>query len=113
MNKKIAFLTAMLFACIVVTTVITTVVIAATQSATTTAGNETTSGVDAAPLINAATCDFSGWVGQNLEAIDRSVLGNRPLRVLRPNDAATMDYSADRVNILTDDQNIITQVTCG
>lgn len=35
------------------------------------------------------------------------------VRVLRPNDAATMDYSPERLNILLNDQDVVQEATCG
>jgi hypothetical protein len=35
------------------------------------------------------------------------------LRVIRPGDGVTMDYSASRLNVMVDDGGRITQVTCG
>ena len=51
-------------------------------------------------------------IGQPRNAIDLSVFKNT-VRVLGPNDAATMDYSPQRTNILTDKQGIITAIRCG
>ena len=36
-----------------------------------------------------------------------------PMRVLLPGDAATMDYSPSRTNIILDAQGIIRDITCG
>lgn len=35
------------------------------------------------------------------------------VRVLRPGDAATMDFRQDRLNILTDDAGVIEKLSCG
>ena len=35
------------------------------------------------------------------------------VRALKPNDAATMDYRVERINILLDDDNRIIRATCG
>ena len=40
------------------------------------------------------------------------MIGKR-LRVIRPNQAVTMDYSEDRVNVTVDDQGKITRVHIG
>lgn len=37
----------------------------------------------------------------------------RPLRVIGPNSAVTMDYNPDRVNIYHDDDYVITQISFG
>lgn len=39
--------------------------------------------------------------------------GATSVRVLGPNDAATMDYRGDRLNILTDDAGVIQSLSCG
>lgn len=39
--------------------------------------------------------------------------GSTSVRVLKPGDAATMDYRADRLNILTDDQGVVQSFNCG
>lgn len=39
--------------------------------------------------------------------------GADSVRVLGPNDAATMDYRGDRLNIMVDGQRVITKLTCG
>lgn len=36
-----------------------------------------------------------------------------PMRLLLPGDAATMDYSPNRTNIILDAQGIIRDITCG
>lgn len=36
-----------------------------------------------------------------------------PMRVIRPDSAVTMDYSAERINIAVDNRGYITGVTCG
>ena len=35
------------------------------------------------------------------------------VRILHPGDMMTMDYNAARTNIMIDDKNIITTITCG
>lgn len=55
---------------------------------------------------------FQNWVGF---AVDEAAVKNtgRPYRILRPGDPATMDYSAERINVQIDEQGIVLQVTCG
>lgn len=43
----------------------------------------------------------------------RKSAGAELVRALKPNDAATMDYRAERINILVDDANKIVSATCG
>jgi len=39
--------------------------------------------------------------------------GAEPVRVIRPDMAVTMDYRAERLNVLLDDEDTITEVRCG
>lgn len=39
--------------------------------------------------------------------------GSASVRVLKPGQAATMDFRQDRLNILTDDAGVIEQLSCG
>ncbi len=39
--------------------------------------------------------------------------GDKPVRVLGPGSVMTMDYRPDRLNILTDKDNVITGLRCG
>ena len=36
-----------------------------------------------------------------------------PTRIIHPGEAVTMDYSAERLNILIDDKGLIDRVNCG
>lgn len=51
-------------------------------------------------------------VGTSVSLINPSSLG-ATVRVLPPNAIATMDYNPARLNISTDANGIITQVSCG
>jgi hypothetical protein len=51
-------------------------------------------------------------VGTPISLVNTSQLA-KTVRVLPPNGMATMDYSASRLNIETDDKGIITRVSCG
>jgi hypothetical protein len=53
------------------------------------------------------------WTGKNIEEIDLSILGDRPYRVLKPGDMATMDYIPNRLNINTTENGIILTQECG
>lgn len=74
----------------------------------------------AQPAAESKQCDASKaqWaVGQaaSPDVVDRVVKdsGSRASRVLKPGQPMTMDYREDRVNIHTDDKNVITEVKCG
>ena len=60
-------------------------------------------------------CGASGW--QYLVGEYRDVLAGvalpEPVRVIGPNDAVTLDYSLERLNILYNDGGIIVGVNCG
>lgn len=56
--------------------------------------------------------DYSYLVGQPARALER-VLIMEELRIIRPQTMVTMDYRAGRINFKINDQEIITDVTCG
>ncbi len=81
----------------------------------------------AAPLLLLAACDtpaapqlsdacgaggLQDLVGQPFAAIAGRDFG-RVTRVVRPGDAVTMDYSAERLNIELDDKDVISRIACG
>jgi hypothetical protein len=60
------------------------------------------------------TCEtYVGWMGQHIDSIDLSILGDRRYRVLKPDSMATMDYLPNRLNIHTTDDGIIINQDCG
>jgi hypothetical protein len=68
-----------------------------------------------APVVQEekASCDYpKEWIGKPADekAIKKET---KAYRILGPDSMATMDYSADRVNVHTDDKGIVTKVTCG
>ena len=60
-------------------------------------------------------CGASGW--QSLVGESRDVLAAMtfpaPMRVIGPNDAVTMDYLPNRLNVIYGEDQIITRVECG
>ena len=61
------------------------------------------------------TCGADGWqhlVGQSGDVL-AATLFPAPMRVLRPGDATTMEFLAERLNVAVDEQNRITGVYCG
>lgn len=61
------------------------------------------------------TCNaaqYSDLIGQDATALERVLLMG-PVRVIRPDMAVTMDYSAARINFAIDAGNRITGITCG
>ena len=55
---------------------------------------------------------FQMLVGQRVDEIDRASLP-QPVRVYGPDDAVTMDYRIDRMNVVFDESRIVTRVRCG
>jgi hypothetical protein len=68
----------------------------------------------AAPADEAteAACDFEQWVGQPVDESAVKETG-RAYRILPPNAAATMDFNPERINVMIDDQGVVTAVRCG
>ncbi|WP_136636423.1 I78 family peptidase inhibitor [Pseudooceanicola onchidii] len=57
---------------------------------------------------------YQSLVGQDRAAIAAAGLeAGRDLRILGPDDMATMDYRADRLNIDLDDAGVVTRLRCG
>ncbi|MBU6235859.1 MAG: hypothetical protein KGQ41_08440 [Alphaproteobacteria bacterium] len=73
-----------------------------------------TGDVNAAPPVTAsATCgDYSVLVGKPMKDVQLSAIKGK-VRVLHPNDAMTMDFSPDRLNLILDDKDVITEARCG
>lgn len=71
-----------------------------------------TAGTKITPIETISVCDFADWVGKPVdqEAVDAT---KRPFRILPPGAMATMDHITDRLNIHTDEDGIVTSVTCG
>ncbi|MBB4128139.1 hypothetical protein GGR77_003466 [Xanthomonas translucens] len=76
-----------------------------------------TSAPEAPPV---GTCDASqaqGLVGQAAEQalVDQARIdtGSKSVRVLKPNQAVTMEFNGERLNIEVDAKNVITGVRCG
>lgn len=58
--------------------------------------------------------DYLGMIAAGpVEARIRETTGAKPVRILGPNDAATMDYRPDRLNVRTDSDGRIVQIRCG
>lgn len=68
-----------------------------------------------APICNAD--GLQNLVGQEatetVTAQATADAGATSVRVLGPNDAATMDFRGDRLNVLTDDAGVIQSLSCG
>jgi hypothetical protein len=55
--------------------------------------------------------DYAGLVGANIAAV--TLPADLNARILGPDDAATMDFIPDRLNILTDEDGVILSLDCG
>ena len=66
------------------------------------------------PVADADTCgarDYAALIGQDATALER-VLIMRPVRVIRPSTAITMDFRQDRLNFQIDAANKIVSIGC-
>jgi hypothetical protein len=80
---------------------------ASAATSTTPEGLTVTCNVDAAK-------SFKGQkVSDALAEQARSAAGAASVRVIRPNQPVTMDYRGDRLNVITDDADMISEVNCG
>lgn len=111
MGKRVAFLTATIFSGLILVAVVTTVVITSLNTTPDTVVEQTVVIEDDSQL--STDCAFTELVGKKLRDIDLKAFGQRPVRVLRPDSAATMDYSPVRINIKVDAHDKIIEVSCG
>lgn len=68
-----------------------------------------------ADLDNTNACgaaEMQDLVGQPFSALAAMTFA-QPMRLIRPDMAVTMDYSAERLNIVLDEADRIASVTCG
>lgn len=57
-------------------------------------------------------CDFASWIGHPVDEQALHATG-REVRIMAPGTAATMDYLPERINVMTNDDGIVLNVTCG
>lgn len=57
------------------------------------------------------SADYQSFVGSNVAAI--TLPADLPHRIYKEGDPITMDYRADRLNIVTDADGVIIEVKCG
>lgn len=84
------------------------------------AARDETTGLDAvqtqageAKPTEEVACVFpKEWIGQKADEETVKALG-KPYRILGPNSMATMDYSPERINVRTDEDGVVLDVTCG
>ena len=72
----------------------------------------------APPIAGACNAEAAqAWIGKpateaNVQAAFKAT-GAKSLRSLKPGDAMTMDYRADRVNVVQDANGAIEKISCG
>ncbi len=65
------------------------------------------------PVMAEADCNFDEWVGKSAADVETFLQGTgRPFRIIKPGQAVTMDYRADRINADLDDKGIVTRMHC-
>ena len=67
------------------------------------------------PAMDADACgatEYQAWIGTNVADIDEADLPE-PNRVYVEGDAVTMDHRPDRLNVVTDADGNIVEVSCG
>lgn len=55
--------------------------------------------------------DYQAFVGSSVAAVSLPAELNH--RIIGPNDAVTMDFNPERLNIYTDEDGVVTEVKCG
>ena len=55
---------------------------------------------------------FQDLVGQDVSPVFATTF-TTPIRVIRPGEAVTMDFSAERLNFRVDGDEVVQSVTCG
>ena len=68
----------------------------------------------ALPPLAQDTCkanDYANLIGQDATALERVLILDQ-VRVIRPGDAVTMDYRAERINFNVSAGNRITSISC-
>ena len=67
---------------------------------------------EAAAVATCAGTDIYAYIGQKASALPASGPWTS-LRVLKPGDAATMDYSPTRLTVTVDNRNLVQTIACG
>ena len=69
----------------------------------------------AIPSVEDNTCgarQYTRVVGQNVTVLEKIAI-LRPVRVIRPDSAVTLDYNPTRLNVILDTDEHITRLKCG
>lgn len=64
------------------------------------------------PAMTCGAAGLQGLIGQSALVLQTMRFG-ATTRILRPNDPVTKDYRPDRLNIIIDEKERISRVTCG
>jgi hypothetical protein len=86
---------------------------ATTETPATTEAPATTAPLTAAEATAQDTCgasQYASLVGSNFAAVTLPAGAN--IRIIQPNQPVTQDFSAERLNIVTDANGIITSLEC-
>jgi hypothetical protein len=79
------------------------------------APNEVVKGKPSADVVTGEAkpaCEFHDWIGKRVnEAAIKAT--KRPYRIVAPGQPVTMEYSAERINVMVNPMNMVVQVTCG
>ena len=76
-------------------------------------GNEANTAQPGAAEEAAGEETIAAGLDQNSRFVQALKATGRPYRILPPDAMATMDYSADRINVHTDANGIVLDVRCG
>lgn len=58
------------------------------------------------------SCDFEEWVGNPVDEAAVKATG-RIYRILKPDSMMTMDHNPERINVVHDNDGVVTRVWCG
>jgi hypothetical protein len=58
------------------------------------------------------SCDFEEWVGSPVDEAAVKATG-RVYRLLKPDSMMTMDHNPERINVVHDNDGVVTRVWCG
>lgn len=64
------------------------------------------------PADHCGAADYAHLIGQHRDAA-ATIRPDGPIRLIGPDTAVTMDYSASRLNVIHDADGIITAIECG
>jgi hypothetical protein len=84
------------------------------RSVSSPAFHDPTAAMTAPAMPEEVPCDFGHLTGLPAATAEEAVRAtNRPVRMLRPDSSATMDYSPARVNVHVTNDGVVEKITCG